>query len=447
MSITTTNGGGGPNLRPSRLSPEALDKLRKNVPDWNQIMEVEMNRVIDETVAFRLKTHGIKVEAEQTTENKRRLHLLDIDAILNYEPDPKEEIWAGSILMASRPTALIGAPGAGKSRLSLQAAIYTIMGRHFLDWETKGEGLKWLFLQTENSTRRLKSDLGAMTRHLPKSQMDKIRECLRIQDIMAMDFATICMVSGHPDRPMILEAIDEWAPDIVVIDPLRDAGQGDPNKDADMTETCSSIGAVVRQSNPRRVPLVIHHGRTGAAEAAKVFGDDAASFARNSKVLHGWLRSQINVAQAGVDYPDIVIVGCGKCSDGPKWQPFAAKMDPHTMLYRRLEEHEFDLEEWAEQMGAASKKKRKLPTPVEIAEVISAKGGKMCGGEKNEEGLIQTLQRQFNLTRELAKLSAETALGSTIFEHEEPRPGGNGSGKKVRVYTLTPAKTYVPKPK
>src|ERR1043165_5565055 len=233
----------------------------------------------------------------------RGLPLLTIDDILAYVPDPREEIWPDGIMSLGQPIAFIGAPGGGKSRLSMQAALDTILGRDFLGWKTNGRDLKWLFLQTENGLKRLHDDFAAMTRNMGEATKKKIREHLRVLNMDDKDFATICMAEGHQDRGQILVTLEEWRPDIVVVDPLRAAAEGDLNADVDMTLACSDISAVIRQSNPKRVPFIIHHGRTGKKEVCRVFGDDAGSFASNSKVLHGWLRSQINIAAAGDTYP------------------------------------------------------------------------------------------------------------------------------------------------
>jgi len=349
------------------------------------------------------------------------LPLLTLDEILAYQPAPDEQIWPEGILCKGVPTGIIGAPGAGKSRLTLQAAICTILGKPFLQWETKGAELKWLFLQTENGTRRLKSDLSAMTASLSAADRMRVNEHLRILDIMAMDFCSICMADGSPQRERIMATLEVWPADIVVIDPLRDAGSGDLNGDADMTATCKGIAAIIRRDNPKRVPLIVHHGRTGAVEASKVFGGDAASFGRNSKVLNGWLRSQINIAPAGVNHPDTVIVGCGKCSDGPKWEPFAARLNVHTRFYEVLED--FDLHEWERQALNPSKKNAVAPTPEQVLEVVNAAGGRIVGGQNDAKGLHQKLQTAFRCTRDAATQAIENALGNTILEDKEPGKG------------------------
>lgn len=374
---------------------------------------------------------GERLRGRAVGDKAGALPLHTLDSLLAYEPDPREEIWPGGVLSMGEAAGLIGAPGVGKSRLALQAALCTILGKEFLGWPTRGSGLRWLFLQTENSARRLKADLTAMTAHLPASHKARLRDCFRVLDVGSLDFATICMTDGSPDRERILATLEAWPADVVVIDPLRDAGRGDPNKDADMTETCQGISSVVRHGNPQRVPLVIHHGRTGAAEAAKVFGDDAASFGRNSKVLHGWLRSQINVAPAGGDDPDIVIVGCGKNSNGPKWEPFAARLDARAMTYRRLDAAEFDIGEWAEGAGGG-KPRKKMPTAQDVANVVRNAGGEVRGGKNDPGGLAALLRREFGVSW----ADALTAIEAAAAEVEATVADVPGARQPVRVYRL-----------
>jgi hypothetical protein len=387
------------------------------------------------TIAKSIKRAEPGGAPEVSTSGKRLLPLLTLSRILDHKPDQTNQIWPGGILTAGDAAAIVGAPGVGKSRLALQAAVCTILGKPFLGWETRGKGKKWLFLQTENNGERLQFDLLRMTAGLTAEENQLLEDCLRILEIDAMEFGSICMVEGHPDRRRIEDTLEFFNPDIVVIDPLRDAGRGDPNKDEAMTDTCHAIATVVKRGATKRVPLIIHHGRTGKAEASKVFGDDSASFARNSKVLYGWLRSQINVAEAGIDHPGVVIVGCGKCSNGRKWEPFAARLDEETMCYSRLAPEEFDLTEWAGEAvvpaGRPAKSKRTV-TPEEVAALVTKLGGRVAGGVNADKGLVQRVKMEFNLPRSEAITAVETALGRTVEYTNEP----NTKGGPVRVYYL-----------
>ena len=122
-----------------------------------------------------------------------------------------------------------------------------------------------MLLQTENNMRRLQYDLSRMVSDLTTGEREAVRDCLRILDVGRMEFASIIMNEDHRDREPITKTLRGFRPHIVGIDPLRDAGAGDPNEDGAMTDMCRGIASAVREASPKSTPLVIHHGRTGAA--------------------------------------------------------------------------------------------------------------------------------------------------------------------------------------
>lgn len=358
------------------------------------------------------------------------LQLWPLSEILTYQDNPDDDIWPEGLLSAGNPTAIIGAPQAGKSRLTLQGCLYTITGQFFLGWKTRSAAKRWLFLQTENSRRRLKSDLQAMLKEFSRNEIDLIDQNVRFLDIESLGFSGLCMVEGHPGADRILHTIGEFNPDVVVIDPLRDAAIGDLNKDEVMVATCNAIRKTVCSYNPRCIPLIVHHGRTGACEASRVFGDDAQSFGRNSKALNGFIRSQINVALAGIEHPGIVIFGCGKNSNGPSWTPFAARLNPNTFLYERLEPEDFDLDAWSANMSNGKTSKKAKPrsiTPEQVAQILKGHGGSLKGGVNAVNGLCARIQEDLQVSRNVAVAAIDSAIGITIQKAFQSRPGRGGA--------------------
>jgi hypothetical protein len=370
-------------------------------------------------------TSTTNTSARKDGRKRNPLPTVSLLGILAHKVDPANIIWEGRVLAVGEEACLIGAPGVGKSRLMLQAAICTILGKAFLKWQTSGQGKRWLFIQNENGMDRLKSDAERMTRGMTMGEKTLIDDHICITNIGAPDFEGISMNANDPNRDRVIDTIEDFDPDIVVIDPLRDAGHADLNSDAGMTETLQAVKRVVKNGNPRRIPFPIHHGRTGESAAKDVFGDNAASFGRNSKVMIGWTRSQINVAWAGTEEDGIVIFGCGKNSNGPRWKPFAAQLDTETMTYHVLEE--FDLDAWASGAGSKTGKsaaQKKLPTPEEIAELVRRAGGTVTGGINEPEGLVKRVQNSFGVTRAGASDAIKAALGFTIQRVGGDRIGG-----------------------
>lgn len=143
----------------------------------------------------------------------------------------------------------------------MQLALCCRTGRDFLGWQTNGRELRWLFLQTENSCRRLQADLqrrlSAFTPTACKAIATGVFFHTLEQDedgFLALDFE---------NRGRISDAISKTEADIVVFDPLRDFGIDDLNADVHMTETLREISRITRRGNAWRVPLVIHHALTG----------------------------------------------------------------------------------------------------------------------------------------------------------------------------------------
>ena len=204
--------------------------------------------------------------------------------ILGMQFEAGDLVLENGYLEKGSPSAWCGQGGIGKSRLVLQLAIACALGHDFFGWKTRGENLKWLFLQTENGNLRLQADLVAMMCNLTLIERQRVDQAIKIHTLENDDDGFM-----HLSNDKVVAGIEaltrETTPDIVVFDPLRDFNIGDLNSDADMAATLSTIGRVTRNGNPKRIPLIIHHARTGKAGIAKVVGWDRSDFGRNSKVL------------------------------------------------------------------------------------------------------------------------------------------------------------------
>ena len=197
-----------------------------------------------------------------------------------------------------------------------------------------------------------------------------------------------------PENEVSVSAlIQDIKPTGVVYDVLRDYGIGDLNSDEGMTATLSAIGRITRQGDPQRIPLVVHHALTGKSGAARATGFNRGSFGRNSKVLLGWVRSQINLAPYDSDSNEVLVVASGKANNSEEFKPFGVRLDPDTMTYER--DDSVDLEEWKERVGAETKGGPKANI-AHIVKIVEKAG--LAGIEKK---------------RIIAELKAETGCGKT----------------------------------
>jgi len=149
--------------------------------------------------------------------------------------------------------------------------------RGFLGWETNGENLKWLFLQTENGNRRLQADFVAMTKNFTSVQMRMLDEHIFMHTIETDDDGFMRLNNDRVVRSLET-MIGDLKPDIIPWDPLRDFRTGNLDTDDDMSETLGIISQLTRKGNPKRTAIINHHAITGRAGIAKAINWDRSSF-------------------------------------------------------------------------------------------------------------------------------------------------------------------------
>jgi hypothetical protein len=278
----------------------------------------------------------------------------------------------GDRLLAKGQSLVLAGPGSvGKSRLVLQLAVSCLVGRDFVGLHTHGEGLRWLILQAENSNRRLQADLRSLRQWVGDRDWPKVNSGLFIHTLET-DSDGFLALDGNGTEARLTEKIQEHQADIVVFDSLYNFAAGDLNSDVDMRHTLTSMSRLVKIQNPNRATAVLHHALTGKAGAAKAIGWDRSSFGRNSKVLHSWTRGQINVSPGNPDSNDVLVLACGKCSNGREFAPFAVALNPATMIYEVAPG--FDLKGWEAEINRNGHA-NKIFVPLELVADL-AKGGK-----------------------------------------------------------------------
>jgi len=267
----------------------------------------------------------------------------------------------------------LGPGGVGKSRMVMQLAISMILGRDFLGCPTRGNSKKWLFIQTENSNRRLNHDIFQFVKSmsLTPDEYQVVGECLFVHTLENDDDQMINLDNG--DSVMqVQRLINQVQPDFVVFDPLNTFTSGDLNSDQDMRAVVSAITRLVKTGNAKRTPIVLHHSLTGKAGAAKAVGWDKASFGRNSKALQAWTRSQFNLAPRDPEQPELLILSGGKNNDGKLLPDIGIKFSDSKGLYEI--DPTFDGEEFRESVGADTRKTNKFPT-AKILELVKERPG------------------------------------------------------------------------
>ena len=337
----------------SRLLEESFGPFGlRRVTSATSFQRGQLTRTSSSSDVTTLNEYSEEISLPEQLSPRLRLTFRKPLEILAMQFDPSDAVIENGYLEKGSPIAVCGIGGIGKSRIAMQMAIAIALGRSFFGWKTNGKNLKWLFLQAENGNKRLKADLAAMMEGLDETERQIVNDAITFHTLEVDDDGM--MLLGNPHVVAALrEAIARFAADIVVFDPLRDFSIGDLNSDADMAATLAAISGIVRVGNPKRIPVVVHHALSGKVGHSKAVGFERGGFGRNSKVLHGWVRAQINLAPYEVDSNEVLVVASGKANNAKEFEPFGIRLDPETMTYTRDES--VDLEAWKERIGADTK--------------------------------------------------------------------------------------------
>ncbi|HEY5909185.1 MAG TPA: AAA family ATPase [Verrucomicrobiae bacterium] len=289
------------------------------------------------------------------------------DELLAMVFDDSDCVLGDRLIAVGQSCSIIGQAGIGKSRIGMQAAACCITGRPFLGIDTHAPKLSWLVLQVENTNRRLRDDLAAL-RKWCGADWPRVNAQLLIHTLEG-EADTFVSLDSERNVVRIAETIQRHNPGAVIWDSLYNFGIGDLNTDTDMAATLAAVSRLTRQGRPDRIPLVFHHALTGKHGASRAVGYERAGFARNSKVLLAWSRAQINLSPGSPDNNDLLVVSCGKNSNGREFSKFAARLNPATMLYEV--DPSFDFGAWESALSGRTNS-QPLITPDRTRELCRA---------------------------------------------------------------------------
>jgi hypothetical protein len=299
-------------------------------------------------------------------EKSSRLTFRSPDELLAMQFDDSDRILGDRLLASGQSLVIAGAGGIGKSRILLQLAAACRAGLPVFGFETRGQELRWLIIQAENSNRRLKDDIAALRAWIGDEHWPQVNAGLCIHTLES-DCDGFLSLDSPQAEIRIRDAIEHFKPDVIGFDSLYNFAAGDLNSDRDMADTLLTVSRLTKAGNPNRACVVLHHALTGKAGAARATGFDRSGFGRNSKVLHSWSRAQINIAPGSPDSNEVLVVTCGKCSNGKEFAPFAIRLNPDTMIYDV--DTDFNMSEW--QSNVTGKRTEQDLSPARVAEIVT----------------------------------------------------------------------------
>jgi len=291
-------------------------------------------------------------------------------------------ILGDNLLESGKWLSLVGIGGLGKTRLAIRLAIAQILGRLWCGLPTYTPPRKWIILSSENGIRRWKDELGKMLARLSPEEAALVDAHVLI--LAMTDDEDGDLNAGNVESMARLGVTLEMeSPGALILDPWADVVAGDENKTADVILTLRKLRAVVRKSAPSAAVVIVHHGRTGAANIIQA-GDayNAGNFGRGGKALYSAVRAEIQLAPGQKDDDRRLVLACGKNSDGPKFKTRGLLFDPEAMDY--TVDPEFDVDAWRNDVEGKSRGQS-----ISIADVVEAVRG-LCPapGDQTKVGPI-----------------------------------------------------------
>lgn len=207
----------------------------------------------------RLKQHD-DAELVQVVDQTRPegLTIRSAAQILNMEMSDNSLV-GDRIISMGQSTAVLGCGGVGKSRLMLWLAACLLTGREWLGFPVKRIEGPILFLQSENSARRLQDDLSGMVKVFGEApQRELVLNGILIQTPESPADNYLC-IGEQEARGNIEAAIRTYGPSVVVFDPLIDFFAGDNENEARQMRKRTSCLRAPRssQAQTRRCSLSI----------------------------------------------------------------------------------------------------------------------------------------------------------------------------------------------
>ena len=300
----------------------------------------------------------------------------------NYVPPPDHDLLGQGLLTKGNLTLLVGHGGVGKSRLAVALAVAQITGNaHFCQLPLHTPPRKWLFIGSENSAARWKTDLEKLTSTLSEHERQLVEEYLLVAATFE-DEVGLQDLSCSSGR--IGSTIREVQPGAIVFDPWADLCPGDENKTDECRSGITRLRTVTRKHAPEAAALLIAHARPGRDAISS--GTDAyagGSFLRGNKALYNSCRSMLCLVPGDKEDSTRLVLICGKCNDGPRFEPRGVIFNPEDFSYQP--DPDFDLAAWRDDVDGKRRGQK-----ISISDICDVVGK----GYRTTEEIVDALKQQ-----------------------------------------------------
>lgn len=269
------------------------------------------------------------------------LPMMTAGDLLDSDIPPRVDLVGEAMLYLGGTAAIVAPAGTGKTRALIQMACGSLVGVPFGPLHCPRYVGKWLlFCGNENSRRRYKTDLAAMLAQFGPEDRETIRQNLLVHVAEGYDDFV-----GPDSMDRVTATVQACGGDsvaVVAFDPTGDLVEGDANGDTDVRAMLRSTGQAVRRAARDACIVYVHHAREGRLDVAQATGWGRGNFSKGSKALHACVRAAFHLAPSDSGETGGVLVACGKCNDGRRFDPFGMKLEGGVYVH----DADFDAAAW-----------------------------------------------------------------------------------------------------
>lgn len=328
--------------------------------------------------------------AEGTEPREPRIRFYTPGELRDYEPRADEVLVGEGHIMRGEVAVLGGEPGVGKSRATTALAHCGALGRDWLGMKISTP-FRTMVIQTENGRYRLRQEHEAT----PAEDRDAIEGMVLVSEPPPFG-----LTLNQPEfREDLRAAMEQFVPDLVVLDPWNAAARDDKQKD--YVEAFESIRGMLPTGAKRPALLVVAHTRKPKPDERRTGGTGMMHLMAGSYVVTSVPRSVLVMCRGSEDEADnAVVLFNPKNNNGNLLKPSA---------WRRGEASFAPIPDFDWEAFRAARAGRKTITEAHLREVLG-------GGPLTRQELVEKLAASAGVSTGAAYNALNGRLAGLIRE-------------------------------
>jgi hypothetical protein len=210
------------------------------------------------------------------------IEIFAVDKLLQEEFPPTDSLVGNGLIDKAGAILISGPQKIGKSLFGTQLALSLANRTPFIGFPVGDASYRTLILQAEVAPKRMKQRFEKQVSGFPPEAQQRV--------LSASVFSSV-KLDSQEGVTQVMAWIGEYAPDLLIIDPLSNFHCGDENVAKDMLKITSVLDSI-RQMGVA-VALVHHHGKSSTEKA------NVGYKARGSSVIPGWYDSHFSLERNG----------------------------------------------------------------------------------------------------------------------------------------------------